>query len=132
MSKNRRRRSSGDGTIVGAQVMERRQREASVVERQGREAQIEDYVVSTGHRTAVVGARFLHAVNYIVVAFSVYFFLFVFSGEEAESQITKGKRDLGHPAVRSGPSRIEPGTNQAPSRKARYFAGCRFLGPIPP
>ena len=40
MSKNRRRRSSGDGTIVGAQVMERRQREASVVERQGREAQV--------------------------------------------------------------------------------------------
>ena len=40
MSKNRRRRSSGDGTVVGAQVMERRQREASVVERQGREAQV--------------------------------------------------------------------------------------------
>ncbi|KAF2615265.1 hypothetical protein F2Q70_00010221 [Brassica cretica] len=39
MSKNRRHRSSGDGTVVGAQVMERRQREASVVERQGREAQ---------------------------------------------------------------------------------------------
>ncbi|KAH0926068.1 hypothetical protein HID58_018324 [Brassica napus] len=102
MSKNRRRRSSGDGTVVGAQVMERRQREASVVERQGREAQIEDYVVSTGHRTAAVRAPFLHAVNYIVVAFSI---------EEAEPQMTKGKQDLGHPAVRSGPSRIEPGTN---------------------
>ncbi|KAF3585983.1 hypothetical protein F2Q69_00026342 [Brassica cretica] len=99
MSKNRLRRSSGDA--VGAQ-----------------------HRTSNG-RGRRLGAPFLHSVNYIVIAFSVHLFLFIFSGEEAESQMTKGKRDLGHPAVRIGPSRIEPGTNQASARKACYFAGCR-------
>ena len=31
-----------------------------------------------------------------------------------------------------GPSHFKPGTVQAPSRKARFFAGHEFLGPIPP
>ncbi|KAH0868065.1 hypothetical protein HID58_075087 [Brassica napus] len=44
--------SSADGTVVGAQVMERRQREASVVERQGREAH------DSGNGT-VVGAQLM-------------------------------------------------------------------------
>ncbi|KAF3609819.1 hypothetical protein DY000_02044979 [Brassica cretica] len=73
----------------------------------------EDRILCGQHRTSNgrgrrLGAPFLHPVNYIVIAFSVHLFLFIFSGEEAESQMTKGKRDLGHPAVRIGPSRIEP------------------------
>ena len=84
---------------------------------------------SNGRRRSSISSRGeLHRRRFLCL----FFIFFVFSGEEAESQMTKGKRDLGHPAVRSGPSRIEPGTNQAPSRKARYFAGCRFLGPNPP
>ncbi|CAF1705228.1 hypothetical protein Bca4012_004576 [Brassica carinata] len=93
MSKNRRRRSSGDGTIVGAQVMEQRQRDASMVERQGREAQ----KLMKRHRRRRID---------FVGAFSAEDRRLC--GEEAESQMTKGKRDLGHPAVRCGPSRIEP------------------------
>ncbi|CAF1966488.1 unnamed protein product [Brassica napus] len=48
-------------------------------------------------------------------------------GEEAESQMTKGKRDLGHPTVRIGPSRVEPGLfANLESERAKMQASDRF------
>ncbi|KAH0868063.1 hypothetical protein HID58_075085 [Brassica napus] len=110
---------SADGTVLGAQLMERRQREASVVERQGREVHESNTMWSAPDierpwseaQSSISSRGELHRHHFL--------------REEAESQMTKGKRDLGHPTVRIGPSRVEPGTNQASARKARYFAGCR-------